>query len=190
MRLSFLPIAALFTLLLPLRGQQTASPSSSLTTAGLTSVTLPASFQQVLNTAILQAKGNNLVAAEQTLTAQSLFAANTPEWHLETSQKLMQMTVSLAQVGKSDQAVNAAANLALQHLNQAVLTSTDQRSQATAKASAAFIYQRYLGDPVSALNYLEAAAKLNPNDPAIQQALTRLQNADAKLRSRIQAAKN
>jgi hypothetical protein len=168
----------------------TAQTASSNTPTSRTSASQPASFQQALDTAKQLAKAGNLTSAEQTLTAQSLFPANTAEWHLETSQKLMQMTVSLARDGKNDQAVNAAANLALQHSIEAVSATSDKPTQARAKASAAFIYLHYLGDPVSALSSLRAAALLNPNDPAIQQALTRLENADAKLRSRIHAATN
>ena len=158
--------------------------------SGLQSLPAGTTFQSVLSNATALAKSQNITAAENALTVFNLSAPNTANWHLETTQKLMQMAGDLARQAGNAATVNAVALQSLTHLQQASAMAKDAPTQAQSKAAAALIYLRFLGDPTSAITYYQAAAKLAPKDPAIQQALTRLQSADAKMRARIHPPKS
>lgn len=169
---------------------QVAAPASGVQVlSGLQSLPAGTTFQSVLTNAKTLAKGQNITAAENALTVFNVSKPNTASWHMETTQKLMQIAGDLAKEGGNGATVNAVAQQSLSHLQQASTLAKDAPTQAQSKAAAAFIYLRYLGDPTSAITYYQAAATLAPKDPAIQQALTRLQSADAKMRARIHPPK-
>lgn len=132
------------------------------------------------------AKGNDIVAAEQALTKVSSFQANTPDWHVETTQKLVAVAHELSREGATSPAtITALANKSLQHLSQVETTATDARVKANAKAMAGFIQQRYVGDPAAAITSYRAALALSPNDKSIKENLERLEKSDAILRARL-----
>lgn len=132
------------------------------------------------------AKSNDLGAAEQALTKVSAFQANTPDWHVETTQKLVAVAHELSRDGATSPAtITALANKSLQHLSQVETGSTDSRVKANAKAMAGFIQQRYVGDPAAALASYRAALALSPNDKSIKENLDRLEKSDAILRARL-----
>lgn len=60
--------------------------------------------------------------------------------------------------------------------------------QAQAKATAAFIHERYRGDLAAAIVSYEAALLLNPTDKTSRESLERLQRIDANLKARLKAA--
>lgn len=133
-----------------------------------------------------QAKGGNLQAAEAALTKGNAFAANTVEWRVETTQKLVATAHELAKEGGgSAAAVTGLTTKALQHLDEVVAQSSDVKVKANAKAMAGFIQLRYTGDPAAALTNYRAAVALTPNDAGLKETLERLEKADAILRARI-----
>jgi hypothetical protein len=143
---------------------------------------------QSLDDAKTFAKSGNVAAVEQALTQSSAFKTNSTEWHLETTQKLIQTAHELARDGNSS-SVNAIALQSLQHLDQVALTAKNANDKSRAKATAGFVYERFIGDPTSAIASYKAAVQLNPNDKASQEALQRLQDADANLRAKIHPPK-
>jgi hypothetical protein len=153
-------------------------------------VQLPASseLRKSKDDAKALAKANNVTGAENALTRTNRFQANTPEWHLETSHKLVETARELTKDGFGA-AATALVTQSLQHLNQTASIATDARTKAQAKASAAVIYERFVGDPAAAITNYQAALQFNPDDVATKEALERLQKADAALRARIRPAK-
>lgn len=145
-------------------------------------------FRKDLGDAKMLAKGNNIAAAEQALTRSNGFQKDTPEWHFETTQKLMQAAHDLSKEGKnSEAATRALAVQSLQHLTDVAAIAKDNATKSKAKSGSAFIQDRYLGDPTAAIASYQAALQLTPNDPAVKEALDRLQKADANLRAKIRA---
>ncbi len=145
-------------------------------------------FNVVVASAKTQAKGKNIAAAELTLTQHNVSPPNTAAWKLETTQRLLHLAGDVARDG-DPVAAGALAAQSLQYLNQVAGLTTDTRAQASAKASAGFIHERFTGDPQAAIASYQAALKLAPDDKATQEALVRLEKADAILRSRIRPAK-
>lgn len=130
------------------------------------------------------AKSNNIAAAELVLTKTNAFQKDTPEWHFETTQKLLQTANDLSKEGKGT-AVRALATQSLQRLNDAATATKDNAVKAKAKADAAFIHDRYMGDPTTAIATYKAALQLAPTDKNVKEALERLEKADANLRAKI-----
>jgi hypothetical protein len=131
-------------------------------------------------------KAGNVAAAEQALTKRNLAKPNTAEWDMETTQKLVQTAQELAHDGNSS-SVPALATLSLQHLSEVGTRSKNAQMQSRAKSQAAYIYARFVGDTPSAIASYQAAVQLDPTDVASQQALDRLQSAEANLRAKIKA---
>jgi hypothetical protein len=154
---------------------------------GVSTVSLP-SWSQALTDAKTAAKGNDAVTAESKLTATNVSSPGSASWHMETTQKLVQLAGDLAREGSAASVAPLAAS-ALQHLRQAAATAPDLPTQADANAMMAVIYLNFNGDPVSAIASYKAAAKLAPKDPAIAAALNRLVDADARLRAKIHPPK-
>jgi len=142
------------------------------------------SFLQIMERAKALAKAKDLDTAELKLTALNAAPPDTAQWHLETAQKLNEMSNGLAREGHNDDTVVAVANLTLQHLNRASALARDANVHAQAEAASAIVYLRYLGDLTSAIKSYQAAAALDPKDPGIQQALSRLVSTEAMLKSR------
>jgi tetratricopeptide (TPR) repeat protein len=140
----------------------------------------------------LQAKSlvraGNIPAAEKLLTDQNKYRISTPEWRMESAQRLIGLASEVSREG-SPAAARQLADSALQHYNQAAAVAKTDKKRAAAKAGSGYIYERFKGDPMAALAAYQAAHQLNPSDVAIREAAQRLTNADAKLRARIQAAK-
>jgi hypothetical protein len=134
------------------------------------------------------AKAGTLVAAQAALTRGNTARTNTPEWHFETSGKLILLAHDLAR-DNSPQTVKDVANLTLQQLTQAADATTDSKVKAQAKAASGFVQERLLGDFPSAITAYRAAAQLSPTDTTIQETLGRLERTDAILQARLQAAK-
>lgn len=131
------------------------------------------------------ARVNDIPAAEAAITRNSRFAANTAEWHMETTQKLADIARELSREG-SKGAVPALIARALHHVDQVAVRTTDVRARGQAKAAAAVIHEQLAGDPAAAIAAYRAAVTLDPNDAGTKEALGRLERADAILRARIQ----
>jgi hypothetical protein len=148
-----------------------------------------AELRKTMADAKSQAKKLDVNSAEQTLTKNNVFKANTPEWHQETTRKLLHLAHDLAREGNSTAAVTTLANQSLQHLSQMEALAKDNPTKARAKAASAYIYERFSGDPTSAIAAYKAALLLAPDDAATKEALDRLEKADANLRAKIHAPK-
>lgn len=136
------------------------------------------------------AKSNNIAAAEVALTKSNIFQKDTPDWHFETTQKLLQTAHDLSKEGTGNAAsVQALATQSLQHLSDAAAATKDSAAKARAKAQSAFIYDRYMGDPTTAIATYKAALQLAPADQTVKEALDRLEKADANLRAKIRPAR-
>jgi len=131
-------------------------------------------------------KAGNVTAAEQALTKRNLAKPNTAEWHMETTRKLVQTAQELAHDGNSS-SVPALATLSLQHLTEVGARSQNAKVKARAKSQAGYVYARFVGDTPSAIASYQAAVQLDPTDVASQEALDRLQSAEANLRAKIKA---
>ena len=134
-------------------------------------------------------KGSNVTGADQRLASSNATQANTASWHQETSQKLMQVAESFSREGDSAHS-KVVITQTLQHLDSAATLAHgngDAPGEASARAMAGFIQERYHGDIASAIASYQAALKATPNDKAIQEQLSRLQRTDAVLRARIHA---
>lgn len=140
--------------------------------------------EQAISDAKAYAKASNMIAAEQAITNLNRSKANTAAWHLETASRLIEAARQLAHEGNPT-AVSGLANLSLQHLDQVVSSTKDNKVKAQAKAQSAFIHLRYSGDAASAMADYQAALQFDPKDRASQAALARLQAADATLRARV-----
>jgi hypothetical protein len=148
----------------------------------------PADSRKAIGDAKALIKGNDLVAAEKKLTDANLSAPDTAAWSLETSTRLLQVAGELAREGTSKDKIPAVVVRTLQHLDTSPATALgkgDGRSQAQAKALAGFIHERYRGDLPSAIASYRAAAKLDPDDPAIRESLDRLERIEANLNAKI-----
>ena len=146
-------------------------------------------FRQNLDQAKTLAKSRDIAAAEKALTKDNTAQADTPEWHMETTHKLMQAAGDLAREGNNAAVVASLATQSLQHLNQVCAAATDSKAKANAKVSMAYIQERFQGDPVAAMASYQAALALAPNDKGAAEALERLQKADANLRAKIRSTK-
>jgi hypothetical protein len=137
------------------------------------------------------AKKGDLAGVEQKLVALNLSKPGTSDWHMETTQRLMQTAGDLVREGSPKQ-VNAIVSQSLQHLDQAAnlaKAAKDVRGQANAKVMTGFIQERFSGDAASAIASYQAALQLVPDDKATLEALDRLQKADANLRAKIHPVK-
>jgi hypothetical protein len=163
----------------------TAQSASQIHTSGDASATL-GSFAAAIGAAKSAAKSGDLATAESALTQENIMAPGTGEWHLETANKLLELATELAREGGNNAAISPLATLVLQHLAAAAANAHTPGDRAQAKAAAAIVYVRYVGDPTSAIASYQAALALAPNDPGIKQALARLQATLARAQARTQ----
>lgn len=108
------------------------------------------------------------VAAEKKLTDASLNPKNTPEWHLEAANELLQMAFSLARLGKPGRAAQIA-RLALQHTGQVAGKGAPPALAAAADETAAFIQEKLLADYTAAKTAYQSAAQRNPQGGAAKE---------------------
>lgn len=127
------------------------------------------------------AKANNVVAAEQALTALNKAKPNTAAWHIETAQRLMLIADQLAREARPA-AISALAAGALQHLTRAEALAKSGRTRADAKSLAGFIQERYLANRTAALAAYQGAAQASPTSKSAREAVARLQQTDDNLR--------
>jgi hypothetical protein len=135
------------------------------------------------------ARGRNADAAEQELAQTNVTAANSPAWHLETAQRLVQLAEALvrdAHQGDTGEVLQRA----LQHLKQADVPSVDNSTRVAANLLAGFIHERFLADSRSALASYRAAARLAPNSTAAKEAVERRQRIDDSFRNRSSNGSN
>lgn len=127
------------------------------------------------------AKGRDVAAAEKKLMALNRAKADTPVWHLETAQRLVELADQLSREG-ADDSVAALAGRALQHLGQVETSATNANFRAAAKTMAGFIEERYLADPAAALMDYQSAAELAPTTATMaKEAADRLHRSDENL---------
>ena len=134
------------------------------------------------------ALSGQLAAAEKAIGDRSGFERNSEHWHLDTGRELVRLAADVGKTGKSAVAGNVARS-ALQHLEQAATLAKNDRTKASAKATAGYVNERYLGNTAAAIASYQAAVQLNPSDPAAKEHLDRLQNSYAILQTRLQAKK-
>ncbi len=119
------------------------------------------------------------VAAEKVLTGANRNPANTPEWHLESANALVQMAFSLARAGQPEKVVRLAYR-ALQHTEKASRKAARQPGQETlvtaADELAALIQEKLLADYKGAREFYLKAALRRPQGGA-EGALNRLEKA-------------
>lgn len=167
---------------------QPASPPNKDTPGTSVPASMALDFRAAKAAARLLAKSNRIKDAEDELVRSNKFQPNTPEWHLETSQKLVDTARELAREGATDP-VSALANQSLMHLDRVAALMADARTKGQAKAAAALIHERLLGDTPAAIASYQAALALDPNDAGSREALEHLKAADANLRAKIRQAK-
>jgi hypothetical protein len=130
----------------------------------------PTTFASALQSAKQAAQAGNIGVAESALTAFNLMPPGSGEWHLETSQKLMELATELAREPGNQAVVRQLGASMLQHLATAAASAKVVTDKAEAQAATALVYLNIVGDPNSALNAYKSALALNPNDLGIQQA--------------------
>jgi len=158
---------------------QSVQPPGQAAKTDSTSVANLTDNRKSMDDAKTLAQGNNLAAAEQTLTALNRTKPNTAAWHMETAQRLMQTAEQLA---REAHPANVAALVAsaLSHLDQADALTKDARVRAAAKTLAGFIHERYRADPAAALASYQAAVQLAPDSKNAAEAADRMQKTVAK----------
>jgi len=144
-------------------------------------------YRQMMEEAKASAKNGDLAAAEQALGGLNSSEPDTASWHLETAQHLVLMAAELAREGNTE-AISDIASRSFQHLAQAGGLAPDAVTRARAKAMAGFIYERFMGDPASALSSYAEAVQLAPDDKALKSRFDQLQAAYANLQAKIAAA--
>jgi len=131
----------------------------------------------------LAAKRGDAVAAEQFLISTNRAQPNSSWWHIETSQRLIQLAYDVPREGRST-AILSLVTSALQHLSTADSMTTDRRHKASIKALIGRIQERYLGDHAAALATFQAASELAPENPQVRQEQGRLQRMADRTASR------
>lgn len=121
---------------------------------------------------------NSDETAERTLTDTNRNPKNSPEWHLESANRLVQTAFSLTRLGRPDKAVDIARR-ALQHAEQAARKTSQPALAATADATAAFIHERLLADAAAAKLAYASALRRNPQSGATRD-LARLERIEAE----------
>jgi hypothetical protein len=148
--------------------------------------------QELMEDAKRQSKNQDASGAEQKLAALNRAKPDTAEWHVETSQRLLQLVGQLSREGSSKAQVAGVVTQSLAQLQQAEETARrdkDLRGEARAKAAAGFVHERYRGDPKTAIASYEAALRVDPTDAGAKEALTRLQMSLANVLAKTKASK-
>lgn len=149
--------------------------------------------QELTEDAKRQAKNQDASGAEQKLTALNRAMPDTADWHVETSQRLLQLAGQLSLEGNSKAHVTSVVTQSLAQLQQAeekARRDKDPQVEARAKAAAGFVHERYRGDPKTAIASYEAALRVNPNDAGVKEALERLQKSLANVLAKTKASKS
>ena len=144
-----------------------------------------------LSEAKTQVKNGDTVGAARTLALANLCEADTAAWHIETTQRLMQVAGHLSREGNARDAKTVVTE-SLRQLEQAASlakTGRDSAAEARAHLAAGAIHDRFRGDPVAAIASYEAALRANPSDAGAKEALERLQKSYANLLARGKKAK-
>lgn len=129
-------------------------------------------------------KAAKVSAVEELVAPLNQAKKNSPEWRLETAQRLMHVAEQIAREGKPDN-VSALAQRALQHLKIADTPANDAEIRAAAKTLSAWINERYLADEDAAIaDYEGAAALAGPGNAKAKEAAQRLKKAKENARER------
>lgn len=136
-------------------------------------------------------RNNDVAGAKRRLASENAHQPDTAPWHIETSHRLLQLADTLVREGSPVQS-SAVVSECLAELDQASLrgrAANDVPAQVRAKTLAGFVEERYRGNIANAIAAYEAAIRLDPADKGAQEALGRLQRADAMLRAKFEANK-
>jgi hypothetical protein len=140
----------------------------------------------VLDDAKALVVGGDVAGATRKIASTNVTKANTSEWHLETSQRLVQLAARFSHEGNLLDSKSAVTE-SLQQLGQAVTlakASRDALGESRAHLVAGELHERYRGNTGAALVSYEAAVRANPEDPRAKEALERLQKSYANLQAR------
>ena len=187
--------AICLVLIAPLRSQTSTAPGQDTVNPGTevidrntdVKVDVPTVVQKE-RLAFEQAKRlideGKVAEAELVLAANNMTKANTPEFHMETAQRLMIVSEQSARNGEPAQ-VMALATRALLQLEQSETFARDPEERASAKTLAGFIQERYLADPSAALRSYRSAVQLSPDKAKkAQESIDRLQKTEEIVREK------
>jgi methylmalonyl-CoA mutase cobalamin-binding subunit len=138
--------------------------------------------RQLSDRAIAVARNGDIASAEQVLSSLNRSKPNTADWHLETSQRLVQMAERLQREARPAVVSSITARI-LTQLESAERLASDGRSRADALHFAGFVHERFNGDLTAALASYRAAARYQPDSPA-KEAADRLERAMNNVNSR------
>lgn len=141
---------------------------------------------ELVSEAKTQVKSGDTVGAARKLALANLSQADTAAWHLETTQRLMQVAGQLSREGNVRDTKTVVTE-SLRQLDQAASlakTGKDSAGEARAHLAAGAIHDRFRGDPVAAIASYEAALRANPADAGAKEALERLKKSYANLLAR------
>jgi hypothetical protein len=136
-------------------------------------------------------QSGNVSEARSKLAAFNFAKPGTPEWHLETTARMVDIAESFARKGNAKDA-KTTIGIALAELDSAGLAAAaagDKSSQSCAKAASARLHERFRGDPVAALADFEAALVLDPSDAETRAAYERLRGSYQNMLLRTKPAK-
>lgn len=134
--------------------------------------------------------GNDLAGAEEFLTATSPFEAESIDWHFDAAHRWLDLAHELSLDREGRKSIPAAAGESLRHLNQAAAKGRERGSipaQLAANRTAAYVHERFRGDPAAAIASYRAALALQPDDEGAREGLNRLEKSLANLQARVRS---
>ena len=144
------------------------------------------SSSKSLNEAKMQVVIGDTPGAVRKLATQNISKTDTADWHLETTQRLIEMAGRFSLEGNIRDS-KAVVTESLRQLDQAATRAKNDKdlaAEARAHSAAGAIQDRYRGDPVSAIGSYQAALRANPADKGAKEALERLQKSYANVLAR------
>lgn len=128
-------------------------------------------------------RNDELASVENLLTALNESKPNSPEWRMESAQRLVHLAEQMAREGRP-QGIPKLVARALQHLQVADTPAHPAATRASAKALAGFIQERYLADDTAARASYQAAAQLDPDNKSAKETAERLKQKDENEKAR------
>lgn len=127
-------------------------------------------------------------AAIAKLTDENVTKPNTPEWHLESANRLTQVAFNFRDQQRYD-AARKVAQFALRDLDKAAARFSESSDLAACYELAGLIQERLLNDPKAAQQNYAQALTLVPDRKHAAHELQRLQTADRLEQAKVDASK-